>query len=255
MAINGRDYNSYEPGPGKLNQQMAVAHSKGLNLGKVFGVMFIWLLVTAGIAFGGGYLFANWLAVDFDRAYAGLMLTLIVSGISLIVLTFVIQYFALKKGKGMVILSSIYVILMGIICSSLVLFLDWYILGVAFGITCAIFGVLALIGFLARNIRPIAMIGLMIVIGAAMTALITWIVTLFLPSTTGYAMLWILDFAIFAGMLLLIIVDFNHIGKICEDGEMSRNLTLYCALTLYTDFIYIFIKIAYYLAIATSSNR
>ena len=64
-----------------------------------------------------------------------------------------------------------------------------------------------------------------------------------------------MDFALFAGMLLLIIVDLNQIGKICERGEMSKNLTLFCALTLYTDFVYIFIKIAYYLAIAYGGRK
>ena len=253
MSINGRDYGSAGgPSPEMHIETGRVGgSSKALNLGKVFGIMFIWLLVTAGLAFGFGYLFYNWLMSGGKSAENGLMAILVTSGISLIILTFIIQFFALKKGKGMIILSSLYVLCMGILCSSLVLFMPWYILGVALGITTAIFGVLSLIGFLARNVRPIAMIGFMIIIGAGITALITWLIILF-TGISGQAVtfLWIVDFAMFAGMLLLIIVDLHNINKICERGEVSTNLTLYCALTLYSDFIYIFIKIAYYLALA-----
>ena len=254
MAINGRNYGSNEPQFQNVNQvETPTSGSKGLNLGKVFGVMFIWLLFTAGIAFLGGYLFSLWLAKNFDQAYNGIFAVMIVSGISLIILTFVIQLYALRKDKGMLILSSLYVLAMGILCSSMTIFIDWQILGVAFGITCAIFGVLALIGMLAKNVKPIAMVGMMVLIGALMVSLITWIVSIWLPVNATF--LWILDFAIFGAMLLLIIVDMHNINKICESGQMSRNLTLYCALTLYTDFVYIFIRIAYYLAIAYGGKK
>lgn len=258
MAINGRNYSPVGPDEKMKIEETKVGggSSKALNLGKVFGIMFIWLLLTAGIAFGLGYLFFLWLQSGGETARNGMFALLIGSGIGLIILTFVIQFFALKKGKGMLILSFLYVLFMGVLCSTLVLFIDWYILGVALGITTAIFGVLAVIGLVAKNIKPIAMVGLMLVIGAAMTGLITWLIILF-TGVTGQAatILWIVDFAMFAGMLLLIIVDMHQIGKICERGEVSTNLTLYCALTLYTDFIYIFIRIAYYLAIAFGRSK
>ena len=261
MAINGRDYDSQVSNSTISKNGFDVANKNGvygLNLGKVFGIMFLWLLATALIAFGGGYLFANWmgsLESPNPDAVATLYTTMIISGISLLVLTFVIQFVALRKGKGMLILSSLYVLCMGLLCCSFTLFIDWRILGIAFGITTVIFGILSLIGFLAKNVRPIAFVGIMLVVGASITALITWIVTLFLPSTFNIGLLWILDFAIFGGMLLLIIVDLNQINRICKNGEMSTNLTLYCALTLYSDFVYIFIKIVYYLLILYARNK
>ena len=247
MAINGRNYGTSGPNNVYTEHHSSV-DSKTLNLGKVFGIMFLWLLATAGIAFGGGALFYNWLLADEVAASNGILATLVISGISLIVLTFVIQFWALRRDKGMIVLSSLYVLCMGLLCSSMTLFLDWQILGIALGLTTAIFGVLALIGLLAKNVRPIAMVGFMVLFGALMVSLGTWIISIFVPVNVTF--LWILDFAIFGAMLLLVIVDMNQIGKICANGEMSRNLTLYCALTLYTDFVYIFIKIAYYLAMA-----
>ena len=247
MAINGRNYGTSGPNNVYTEHHSSV-DSKTLNLGKVFGIMFLWLLATAGIAFGGGALFYNWLLADEVAASNGILATLVISGISLLVLTFVIQFWALRRDKGMIVLSSLYVLCMGLLCSSMTLFLDWQILGIALGLTTAIFGVLALIGLLAKNVRPIAMVGFMVLFGALIVSLGTWIISIFVPVNVTF--LWILDFAIFGAMLLLVIVDMNQIGKICANGEMSRNLTLYCALTLYTDFVYIFIKIAYYLAMA-----
>ena len=256
MAINGRNYGTSGPDNLRFEQEhekRAVGSSRTLNLGKVFGIMFIWLLLTAGIAFLGGYLFARWLVASPEAAARGLLATLIVSGITLLVLTFVIQFWSLRRDKGMIVLSSLYVLCMGVLCSSLTLYIDWQILGIALGITSAIFGVLAAIGLIAKNVRPMAMVGMMVLFGALFVSLFTWIFSLFVPVNT--TLLWILDFAIFGAMLLLIIVDMHQIGKICEHGEMSRNLTLYCALTLYTDFVYIFIRIAYYLAIAYGRSK
>ena len=254
MAINGREYGSSGPTT-PLTETTGTPSSTALNLGKVFGVMFIMLLFTAGISIGLGYLFNRWLGSGASAqaaagVYYGVMIT---SGVSLLILTFVIQYLCLTQGKGMVVCSVLYVLFMSVLCSSMTLWLDWWLLGVALGITTAIFGVLALIGLVAKKVGPLAMIGLMLVIGGSLTALITWLVILFSGgriSSNMVTMLWIIDFAIFAGMLLMIIVDMYNIKKICEKGEkVSRNLTLYCALHLYTDFIYIFIRVAYYLAI------
>ena len=255
MAINGRNYGTSGPDNIRFEQEQEKHNvgSRTLNLGKVFGIMFIWLLLTAGIAFLGGYLFFLWMQKDMDTASNGLMAVLIVSGITLLALTFLIQFWALRRDRGMIVLSSLYVLAMGMLCSSLTLFIDWQILGIALGITSGIFGVLAAIGLIAKNVRPMAMVGMMVLFGALFVTLFTWIFSLFVPLNNP-TLLWVLDFAIFGAMLLLIIVDMNQIGKICENGEMSRNLTLYCALTLYTDFVYIFIKIAYYIAIATSRN-
>ena len=177
MAINGRNYGTSGPNNVYTEHHSSV-DSKTLNLGKVFGIMFLWLLATAGIAFGGGALFYNWLLADEVAASNGILATLVISGISLIVLTFVIQFWALRRDKGMIVLSSLYVLCMGLLCSSMTLFLDWQILGIALGLTTAIFGVLALIGLLAKNVRPIAMVGFMVLFGSLIVGLFTWIFTL-----------------------------------------------------------------------------
>lgn len=260
MAINGRNYGSSDPSMPHFSKDSLTSPTTTVNLGKIFGIMFIWLIITAGIAIGLGFLFNAWLYPApgyINRGAQGPLLGILIgSGIALIILTFIIQYFALRKGKGMIVLSSIYVLLMGVLCSSLTLYIDWYILGIALGISAAIFAVLALIGFAVKNVRPIVMVALMLFLGAGITALVTWIIILCTGLTGSTVMwLWIIDFAIFAGMLLMVIVDMSQIKRICEQGQVTTNITLYCALTLYTDFIYIFIKIATYLAIAYGKSK
>ena len=79
MAINGRNYGSSGPNNIQYEEQHTASpvSSKTLNLGKVFGIMFIWLLLTAGIAFLGGFLFAKWLVASPEQASNGLMVALL----------------------------------------------------------------------------------------------------------------------------------------------------------------------------------
>ena len=66
---------------------------------------------------------------------------------------------------------------------------------------------------------------------------------------------WIVSFALFAAMMFITIFDIWNIKKICEKGEMSTNLELYCAFTLYVDFIYILIRVLYFLIIIFGNKR
>ena len=45
------------------------------------------------------------------------------------------------------------------------------------------------------------------------------------------------------------------IKKITERGEMSTNLELYCAFTLYVDFIYILIRVIYFLLLIYGKSK
>ena len=154
MAINGRNYGTSGPNNIHIEEKHSSGvSSKTLNLGKVFGIMFLWLLVTAGLAFGLGAAFDSWLKANEAAAARGILVALVISGITLIVLTFVIQFWALRKDKGMIVLSSLYVLCMGVLCASMTLYIDWQILGIALGLTTAIFGVLAASGLIAKNVN------------------------------------------------------------------------------------------------------
>ncbi len=227
--------------------------SKAFNLTKVFGYCFIGLLITGLVAFGLGYLFNLWLINNYDVARRSLLFILIGTGIALIVMTFVIQGVFLKGRHSLYIPSLIYVILMGAMLSTMTIFIDWQILGYAFLITSGIFAIMTLIALISKNnLSGLAIVGMMMIFGALFVWLFTWLFTIWFP-VVNMTLSYILNFVIFAAVMLITIADLYRIGKICEQGEMSNNLSLYCAFTIYTDFIYIFIRIAALLS--STSNR
>jgi FtsH-binding integral membrane protein len=97
------------------------------------------------------------------------------------------------------------------------------------------------------SMNGLAIIGSMLFIGAGITGLFAWIFTLFLP-IYNLTLYYILTFAVFVAVMLITMWDVKRITTICENGEMNNNLSLYCAFTIYTDFIYIFMRIALILA-------
>ena len=119
----------------------------------------------------------------------------------------------------------------------------------AFGITSGIFLIMSLIALLTRgNLHPLWMMAMGLFIGAGILSLVNWLI----GSNT---IAWIVTFAIFAAMMLITMFDIWNIKRICERGAMSNNLALYCAFTLYVDFIYILIRIIYFLIIIFGRNR
>ena len=86
------------------------------------------------------------------------------------------------------------------------------------------------------------MLGMGLFMGAIILGLINWLI----QSTM---IMWIVSFAVFAAVMFITIFDIWNIKKICERGAMSNNLALYCAFTLYVDFIYLLIRVLYFLII------
>ena len=102
---------------------------------------------------------------------------------------------------------------------------------------------MALIAFLSKgNLSGLAITGIGLLIGALMLSLVNWIMWLVSPAT--WSVLYIaIQFIVLAAVMLITIYDMWRIKKIAERGEMNTNVELYCAFTLYVDFIYIFIRI------------
>ena len=101
----------------KKEQKQEVA-STAFSLAKVFGYMFIGLLITSVIALGLGYLF-NYLIVLFkdspentEKLLIGMIAGLIVCAIALIVMSFVVPIVAMKNKHSVLVPSIIYTILM-----------------------------------------------------------------------------------------------------------------------------------------------
>lgn len=218
-----------------------------LSFAKVFFYMFVGLAITTGVAFGVGYIFLTALrnganSETVANAYFG---TMIASGIALLIMTFVIQFVFLRGKHSILVPAIIYCVLMGTLLSTFTILLEnnYWLLGMAFGITAGIFLLMTLIAVISKgNMSPLLMVGIGLLIGSGVLALVNF----FIGSST---LMWIVSFAVFAAIMFITIFDIWNIKKICERGAMTNNLALYCAFTLYVDFIYILIRVLYFLLI------
>ena len=222
-----------------------------LSFAKVFMYMFIGLAITTVVAFviGGAFYYASIHgAVLEDLVMVGIAMT-IVSAISLLILTLIINLITLKGKHSIVVPAILYCTFMGVVFSWFTIAVDWRILGMAFGITSGIFGLMSLIALFTKgNMRPLLMMGIGLFIGAGILVLVNWII----QSDT---IMWVVSFALFAAIMFVTMFDIWNIKNICEKGAMSNNLALYCAFTLYVDFIYILIRVLYFLLIIFANKK
>ncbi len=223
------------------------------SLVKVFGYMFAGLLITTIVMLGLGGLFRHLFGIgdafaeqapDFsnNNALMALLIVMIVSFVGLIIMSFVVPMVLHRGVHSILVPSIIYSVLMGASLSTLAIFIPWYLLGVTFGITSVIFGLLSLIAFLSKGrLNGLAIVAIGLVSGAMLISLFLWILMLFKVDVTW--LFWVVSLAVFAGMMLITIWDVARIKRIAEEGAMSNNLSLYCAYILYNDFIYIFLRV------------
>ena len=237
-----------------------VTSSSATFIGKVFLTMFIGLIITTLVAVGLGYLVALVArpaleAGNGDSVLTGLIIGYLICGVGVIILSFVIPI-TFSRGKHNILVPGIlYAVLMGGIFTVIVLFTPITILLYSLGITTAIFGVMALIGFLGKGKMKgltIAIIGLLA--GILMVSLANIIFMLVAPEMFE-SFYWIISLAFFALIMLVTVWDMRNIKNIAMRGEAhGNNVVLFCAYIIYTDFISILIRVIYYLGIAMSKK-
>ena len=222
------------------------------DFGKIFLYMFMYLAITTAVAFGVGYAISASFAASggTDETIPALYLALLIgSAIGMFILMFVIQFIVIRGRHSVLVPSIIYAILVGVLFSCLTIFVDWRIMGLAFGITAGIFLLMGLIAIFTRgNMAPLAMMGIGLIIGGGLLALVNF----FLGSTTLY---WIVSFVIFAAIMFIAMYDIWRIRKITENGGADNNISYYCAFIMYTDFINIFVRILFYLLMIFGNRK
>ena len=245
------------------------AQSKGTFLSKVFGMMFICLLITTVVAAGFGYGFQaillktatnNGSEIIFnEKVVTALVAILIVSAIALLIMSFVLPIMFIRGKHNILVPLMIYVVLMGVLLSAFTFIVDWKILVESFGITTIIFGTMGLLGYVSKGrMAGIGVILLGLLIGAGLLCLMNWILILTRAITgeTSIALSWVISLMIFAFLMLVTMYDVYRIKKIAENGSaQNNNLVNYCAYILYSDFIAILIRVIYFLAIITGKRK
>ena len=239
---------------------MTDKQAKGAFLTKVYGWMFICLLITTVVAAGLGYGMMYVLQsaasdeVLFSNIVTGMIVTLIVSVIALLIMSFVLPITFIRGKHNIIVPLIIYVVLMGVLLSTFTWLFEPIILVEAFGITALVFGIMALLGHLSKGrLAGIGVIMLGLLIGAGILSLVNFFMILAGGIKQENVMIsWIVSLAIFAFLMFMTMWDVARINQIASKGETgNNNLVHYCAYILYSDFIALLVRVVYYLAIFT----
>lgn len=217
--------------------------SKSKFMGVVFGYAALGFLLTAAIALLTGFLFTSVIPIDVaSDLYLGLIIG---ASIVQLILIFWITFGVMRRGGNMIVPFVIYAVVMGILLSSLTLTMNWYLIGMTFGLTCLVFGVMAAVGYYSKvNLSSLVIVGMGLLIGSLLLS----VINIFIGSDS---LGWIVSFASFGAIMLITAFDIWRIKKIIDAGQMSNNLALYCAFNIYVDFIYMFMRIAIILSRVT----
>lgn len=232
-------------------------------LSRVYGYMFIWVLITALVATGVGLLF-NFLVKNMagnqDTIMMTFLITIISSGVVLLVLSILINVIALKDNRRIMPWAIAYAVIMGLFFSVFVFIeVPFWILGSAFAITSITFGIMYFIArFTKRNLSWVGYLGYGLLFGIFLISIMSVVFFFVFRTTTGSQPWWlysIIDGAMFIAILLISMFDVWRIQKIADKGMESRNLAEYCAFTLYTDFVYILMRVILFLLQVFGKNN
>ncbi len=227
-------------------------------LGAVFGYMFIGLLLTAIVSFGfSWFIAANYVTNgEISETGATILLAMVIgSAILSYIVILINNIYSLKTGKAPWVGFIVYAICMGITFSVILLAgIDFGTIGEAFGLTALAFGVMFLIGYFAKtDLSPLVFVAIALLLCIVMVSAFWFIFYLINPAAFSWLNVGI-SVAIILYCLIMVAIEANRIGKIAEKGQGNNNLALFCAFTLYTDFIAIFIKILF-LILASKSRK
>lgn len=227
---------------------------------KVFAYMFMALIITGVVAAVIGYIFSTLYPIQYGSAVSesaskAYLILLLVSIFTYIPVLIWIQVRALKGKGGVFVPYIIYAVLMGVIISNFTMLIPFYLIAMAFGLTALAFGIMFLIGYFAkRDLSALAVISFGLMTGIAIIGLFNLIWMLVFPGTFQM-FYWIVTYGFFAVIILLTIFDMQNVKKLAQSGETDKNVALLCALNLYVDFIYIFIRLLVLLVRIFGNNR
>ena len=227
------------------------ASSGALSFAKVFAYMFLFLAITALVSVGTAFLYTllpTEGGMFTDTSVITIIVVTIVAGITALILNLVLSLVFLRGRHSILIPTIIYSVAMGVTFAIITLVVPLYILGIAFGGTALIFGFMALLAILTKGkVGPVGLVGFSLLFGVFFMSIICMIVSLFVNDQMIVMMMWIISLVYFLALLFITMFDIANIKRITENGDVSDNLSMYCAVVLYTDFIRIFLRLVIFL--------
>ena len=230
------------------------AQSGSKFIGAVFLYLTFALLITFAVVGGLGALIS--LNADTITGNIETYLTIyIIALIAYIPILIWVHIAARRNGRSVGVGFFVYSIVMGVLISPICLVLPIGTVILALGTTVLAFAVMALIAWTSKkNLSNLAVIGFGLLIGALIISLFNFIFYLVAPGI--YNILYLVVSAIFfIAIILITIFDLKNVQQIAMNGNATKNIAFVCALNLYVDFIYIFIRILYLIAMLLGNKR
>ncbi len=233
-----------------VNIEVGSRRDSARALGVVMGYMCIGLLISAITCFGFSFYFANMLtnalqagAAAYEKASFTLFMVMIGSFVALFVINIVLSLTLAKAKKGAWIPYILYTAVMGLALAPFTMWLQFSTIGIAFGITSAIFLILFLIGYFSKaDLTPLGLIGLGLLFSVIFVPLPFLI--LFFINPAVYSIYNVIAAAVLAVVIMLFVsVDANRMNREIQGGLFTNNLALYYAYSFYSDFIMIFVRV------------
>ena len=225
---------------------------------KFIGATFLYfalaLLVTFAVVAALGFvLTANGDAITSEANINTFLTIYIVALIAYIPVLIWVHIAARRNGKSVGVGFFVYSIVLGVIIAPAVLLVPIEAVLIAFGSTVLAFAVMALIAWTSkRSLSGLTVVGFGLLIGAFILS----IVNLIFYFIVGFQPLyWLVSFLFFIAIILFTIFDLKRVQEIAMNGGAERSVAFVCALNLYVDFIYIFIRLLRIVAILLGNKR
>lgn len=223
----------------KLSETNVSSGSKFLG-STLFYLTFALLITFAVVALMGGIL--SFVLEEESTLAANVFTGLMTTGIIIYIPTLIwLQISGLKNGNSTKYAYFLYSIVMGILISPICIIAGFLNVALALGSTCLAFALIALIAWNSKKeFTRLSVFATGLLLGLFVISLVDLIITLIIGFDPLY---WIVSIGFFIVILLLTVVDLKRIQVIANNGGASKNVALICALNLYVDFVYIFIRL------------
>ena len=225
-------------------------------IGATFLYLTLALIITFGVVGLMGGIFARAFETLDDEAALRTFLTIFIAALVLYIPVLIWVHIAARRnGRTVGPAFFTYSIVMGVLIAPVCIVFDFWTILIALGTTVFAFATMALIAWTTkRNLSGIAVVAFGLMIGALLLSLLNFIFYLIAPGV--YQLTYALVSGLFfVAIILITIFDLNRVKNIAMNGDGTRNLAFLCALNLYVDFIYIFLRILRFVALIFGNRR
>ena len=242
---------------GKTSQRVRPSEVTTTSGSKFIGATFLYMTIALLLTFGVVAALGSVLRFAIIKEDAFQLETFLYFFIPALVLYLPVMIWvhiaACRNGRTVGAAFVTYSLVMGVLLSPIALY-DFWVLLISFGTTCLAFAVMALIAWTSkRNMSTLAVIGSGLLIGGFILALVNLLLSFF---WSGFSYIYpLISVIFFVAIILLTVFDLKRVQQIAQSGMGTKNLALLCALNLYVDFIYIFIRILRIVAIIFVNRR